>query len=69
MDEKGKATKTLKENYSAIEQYVVGKTIADLEKVFLEAADKKTIDAISGSTLVDTKGYLGQIVEAAKAVK
>lgn len=34
MAEKGKATKSLKENYSVIEQYVVGKTIADLEKVF-----------------------------------
>ncbi|MDO5027345.1 MAG: peptidoglycan-binding protein [Tissierellia bacterium] len=69
MTEKAKATKTLDENYRAIEEFVVGKTIADLEKVFSEAADGKPVDAISGSTLVDTKGYLGQIIEAAKAVK
>lgn len=69
MAEKAKATNTIINNYKAIEEFVVGKTIAEVEKIVADAPDGKPVDAISGSTLVDTKGYLGQIVEAAKLAK
>lgn len=69
MKEKAEATKTIADNYKAIEDFVAGKTIADIEKVVGEAKDGKPVDAVSESTLVDTKGYLQVIVDAAKAAK
>ena len=51
-------------NYNAIEAFVVGKTIAEVEAV---SKSDKAVDAVSGATLVDTANYLAAIVEAAKA--
>ena len=51
-------------NYDAIEKFVVGKTIDQLEKaVEIEGF----ADTVSGATLVDTPNYVKAIVEAAKA--
>lgn len=69
MKEKAQATKPLADSYKAIEEFTAGKTIADIEKVVSEAKDGRPVDAVSESTLVDTKGYLQVIVDAAKAVK
>lgn len=69
MEEKAGATKDIAESFAAIEDYVAGKTIADVEKVAVESEAGVPVDAISDSTLVDTKGYLDSIVEAAKNVK
>ena len=65
MAEKGGATISLMDNFAAIETYVVGKTIAEVET--LAGGDKQAaIDAVSGCTLADTAGYLGVIAQAAK---
>lgn len=69
MTDKGGATKTLVENFKAIEDYVVNKTVEELTKLAADNPTGKPVDAISGSTLVDTSGYVSAIVEAAKAVK
>lgn len=66
MKEKAGSTKTIKENYEAIEEFVVGKTIEEIEKVIKEAKDNEPVDAVSSATLVDTKGYLQAIVDTAK---
>lgn len=50
-----------------IENYVKGKTIADLEKLLSEKSTEEMVDAVTSSTLVDTKGYVEAIVAAAKA--
>ncbi len=51
-------------SYDAIEAFVVGKTIAQLEA----AADAEgLVDVISGATLVDAGNYIKGIVAAAKA--
>ena len=65
MAEKGGSTVALLDNFKAIETYVVGKTIAEVET--LAGGDKQAaIDAVSGCTLADTAGYLGVIAQAAK---
>lgn len=69
MKEKAQATKTLADSYKAIEDFAAGKTISDIEKVVSEAKDGRPVDAVSESTLVDTKGYLQAIVDAAKTIK
>lgn len=66
MAEKGGATKTIVENYEAIENFAVGKTIEEVEKVANEAKPGEKVDAVSGATLADTVGYLNAIVETAK---
>ena len=51
-------------NYDAIEKFVVGKTIAQLEA----AVDVEGFaDMVSGATLVDTPNYVKGIIAAAKA--
>jgi hypothetical protein len=69
------STVPLHENYAAIEKYVTGKTVAELEKELgkydadNEDEKAKFIDVVSGSTLADTYGYVSAFVEAAKNVK
>lgn len=66
MKEKAQATVTLADNYKAIQDFVVGKTVAEVEKVVAENPTGKPVDAVTGATLVDTSGYLAGLVEAAK---
>ena len=40
-----------------------GMSIADAEAL---SKDEKAVDAVSGVTLVDTAGYVGVLVDAAK---
>lgn len=69
MKTSGNATKTLLEGYKSIEEFVKGKTIAELEE-FLNGKDSKAVvDAVSSATLTDTKGYIESIIAAAKAAK
>lgn len=65
----GGATKTLLENYTAVETYVVGKTVAELEAAVNGKTAEQMVDAVAGSTLVDTLGYVQSFIEAAKNVK
>lgn len=69
MADKAQATKKLSENYKAIEDHVVGLTVAEVEKLVSENTAGEVVDAISSSTLVDTVGYLESIALAAKNVK
>lgn len=69
MTEAAGATKRLDEQYDAIEAYVVGKTVAELENTLTNNDAAGMIDAVSSVTLVDTKGYVEALVAAAKAAK
>ncbi len=62
------STVELAANYDAIQAHVAGKTIAELETLVAGEAEA-VVDAVAGCTLVDTKGYITVIVEAAKAAQ
>ena len=64
MADKAGSTVALDANFDAIQNFAVGKTIAELEAV--AAKGEAAVDAVSGATLADTAGYLSAIVEAAK---
>ena len=66
MADKAKATKSLAENYAAIQEFCVGKTAAELEKVVADAPAGKPVDAVTGATLVDTAGYLQLVAQTLK---
>ncbi|QEJ95310.1 hypothetical protein FUT79_08920 [Treponema phagedenis] len=68
MAEHGKSTKPIAANFDAIEAFCIGKTIAEVEDV-ANKSNIKAMDAVSGATLVDTKGYLSAVVAAAKNAK
>lgn len=61
------STVSIADNYDAIQAFVVGKTVADLEALL--TSGENVVDAISGATLVAAPGYLQGIIEAAKAAK
>lgn len=66
MKEKAGSTVSIADNYKAIQNFVKGKTIEELKEVVAGAGDGKAIDAVTGATLVDTKGYLEAIIETAE---
>jgi len=68
---KAGSTVALDVNYDLIQDFCVGKTVAELEAAIVGFAGDKTaaVDAISGATLVDTLGYLQGILAAAQAAK
>ncbi len=66
---KAGSTVSLDVNYAAIEEYVTGMTIAELEAAIEGKTAEEMVDAVSGCTLVDTLGYLTGLLEAAKSVK
>lgn len=63
------STVSIADNYNAIQAYVVGKTIAELEAAVIAATGTELVDAIAGATLVATPGYLQGIIDAAKAAQ
>ena len=66
MKEKAGSTVSIADNYKAIQNFAKGKTIYELKEVVAGAEDGKAIDAVTGATLVDTKGYLEAIIETAE---
>ena len=68
---KSGSTVALDVNYDLIQEFVVGKTIAELETIIAGFGGDatKAVDAVSGATLVDTLGYLQGLLAAAKAAK
>lgn len=59
-------------NYDAIEAFVKGKTVAELEEIvngYTAETKADFIDAVSGATTVDTWTYTAGILAAAKAAK
>jgi hypothetical protein len=65
MATKGGATQELLVSWQAIEAFVAGKTIAELESYAYDKAEAAGVDVISGATLTDTMGYLKGIIAAA----
>ena len=61
------STVSIADNYDAIQAFVVGKTVADLEALL--TSGESVVDAISGATLVAAPGYLQGVINAAKAAK
>ena len=59
-------------NFNAIEKFVKGKTVAELEEIvngYTDETKAAFVDAVSGATTVDTLGYVRGILAAAKAAK
>ncbi|MDF2892344.1 MAG: Peptidoglycan-binding domain 1 protein, partial [Clostridia bacterium] len=69
MAKSGGATISIDKNLKAVEAYVAGKTVAELEKTLAANSKEQMVDAVSGATLADTYGYVSAIVAAAKAAK
>lgn len=67
MATKAGATTPLGVSYEAIETFVTGKTIAELEAAIADKTKEEMVDAVSSSTLVDTLGYVQGLLAAAKA--
>ena len=67
MATKAGATTPLGVSYEAIEAFVTGKTIAELEAAIADKTKEEMVDAVSSSTLVDTLGYVQGLLAAAKA--
>ena len=68
MTEKAGSTVAIDANFDAIQEFVQGKKISELEEVTGKTAEE-VIDAVSGCTLADTTGYVTAVIEAAKAAK
>lgn len=63
MTKKAKATIAIDKNFDAIQKKLSGMTVADAEKL---SENEKAVDAVSGCTLVDTRTYVGVVVDASK---
>ncbi|MCI7239685.1 MAG: peptidoglycan-binding protein [Anaerococcus sp.] len=66
MKEKAEATTEIKANFEAIQNFVAGKTVAEVEEALGNVGEDGTVDGVTGATLVDTAGYLQAIVDTAK---
>lgn len=66
MAERGGSTMALTANFGAIEEYVTGKTIAELEDLVYNNTAEEVVDAVSSATLADTSGYVKSVIEAAR---
>lgn len=63
------ATNTIKENYEAICQYVVGKSATDLQDAINMKTDEEVADLVAGCTLQSTKGYIETVIKACNQAK
>lgn len=52
------STVTIANNFKALENYVVGMTISELEAVLTNNSAEDMVDMVTGATLVDNHGYL-----------
>ena len=65
---KAGSTQQILTSYEAIEAYVAGKTVSELTTLTAKDATE-VLDAVSSSTLVDTKGYISAILAAVENAK
>lgn len=63
---KAGSTVTIADNFKAIEKFVVGMTVAELEAFLASAEPAAFVDMVTGATLTDTYGYLSAILAAAQ---
>ena len=68
MAAKAGSTVHLRDNFKAIENFVKGKTVAELKAVTAKTP-QEVVDAVSGATLVDTYGYINAVVKAAETIR
>lgn len=70
MAEHAGSTQSYADNFAGIQEFAKGKTIVELEEAIAElrglGEDANVTDVVSGSTLVDTAGYLQMVVDVAK---
>ena len=66
---KSGSTIALVDNYTAIENFVVGMTIAELQAAIEGKTKEEMVDAVSSCTLVDTLGYLQGLLLAAMSAQ
>jgi len=59
------STVTIADNFKAIENFVIGKTVAELQQILANTTKEAIIDVVTGATLQDTYGYLVAILAAA----
>ena len=63
------ATLSYNENLDAIQDFAIGKTLAEIEEAIAEldglGEDDEIADVVSGATFVDTSGYLQAVVDTA----
>lgn len=60
------STVTIANNFKAIEEFVLGKTVAELEAILAANDAAGILDIITGATLVDSHGYVAAFLAAAK---
>ena len=65
MAEKAGSTVKFADNLNAIQSFVDGKTITELEETTSKTNEEVT-DAVTGATLADTAGYINAVIAAAK---
>ena len=63
---KAGSTVTIADNFIAIEKFVLGKTIAELEAILAANDSASMVDVVTGATLVDNYGYVSAFLAAAK---
>ena len=70
--QRGGSTTQIAANFNAIEAFVKGKTVAQLDvfvSTYTDENKAEFVDAVSGATTADTLGYVRGIVAAAKAAQ
>ena len=60
------STVTIANNFKALEEFVVGMTVAELEELLTNNDYEAMVDMVTGATLVDNYGYLTAFWAAAK---
>lgn len=68
MAEKAGSTVKFADNLNAIQEFVDGKTLTELEETTSKTNEEVT-DAVSGATLADTAGYINAVIQAAKSAQ
>lgn len=60
------STVTIADNFKALENFVTGMTVAELEAILAANTAEEMVDMVTGATLVDNYGYLSAFLAAAK---
>ena len=63
---KAGSTVTIANNFKALEEFVVGMTVAELEELLTNNDKEAMVDMVTGATLADNYGYLTAFWAAAK---
>lgn len=63
---KAGSTVTIANNFKALEEFVLGMTVAELEALLAANTAEAMVDMVTGATLVDNHGYLSAFLAAAK---